>query len=264
MAELYNRVCELTIGNRVFNYPPFSIDFEQTLKLNVPSQTVVKLYNPAPETVEACEPTGSGRNKQNANITVSAGYKDDNGTCVIGEIYDFSFKSDSIDKVLECKVSDKTSKWQNAIINETYRNMRASDIITAIINAAGLSTTSVTVQADKTYKTFTATRFRTSLLQLVRDTDSEFYFKNGTIKIQPKTERNQQRVYRLTPNTGLIETPQKTNRGYKIKTLFFFAINLGDYVHIESRNIDNTFKIINGKKIFSTFEKAFCEFEVVQ
>lgn len=263
MANLYNRLASLNIAGRLFKYPPFSIEFEQTLKIGVPSSTIAKLYNPAPETIKACEKKGTGPATVFPHVIISAGYEQENGTCVIGKLYDYKVDRKGVDTILECKISDETLKWQNALVNVTYRQMMASAILTAVLAKVGISTDGVTLGSDKLYSTFTATTFRSALQKITADTNSEYYFSNGTLKVQSKTARNVKKVYVLSPSTGLLETPQKTQRGYKFKTLFFYKINVGDYVKLQTSKINTTLKIIQGKKTFSTFANAFCDWEAV-
>lgn len=263
MALLYNRVASANIGNRLFTFPPFDIEFDQTLKINKVTSTNLKLYNPAPDTIKACEKKGRGAGTTYPIAIVEAGYEEESGTCVIGEIFDYKVNRKGVDNILELKISDKTLQWQNAIINTTYRKMAAINILNGILAQVGIVGNIQSLGVNKFYETFTATTFKSAITKIVKDTNSEFFFKNGTITIQPKTFASK-RVLLLTPQTGLVETPQKTQRGYKFKTLFFFQLNVGDYVKLQTNSIDAILKITNGKKKFSTFGKAGCEWEGIQ
>lgn len=263
MSDLYNRVAEVRIEQRVFNYPPFSIEFDQTFKIGVPTTTMLKLYNPSPDTIKACEAKGSGASKSYPQVTISAGYVDDNGTCVIGSIYDYEVKKQGPDRILECKITDKTLSWQTAIINKTYIKTTASVILRDMLSTLGI-TADISLGSDKTYQTFTATTFRAAVQKIIKDTNSEYYFKNGTFYTQAKTKKNTLNVYRLTPTSGLLEVPKKTQRGWNFKTLFFYKLNVSDYVRLTTEKVDATLKIISGKKTFSTFGVAVCEWEGVQ
>jgi len=262
MAFLYNRTGSANIGNRLFTFPPFDFEFDQTLKIGKVSSTNLKLYNPSPDTIKVCEKKGRGASTQYPIAIIEAGYEQESGTCVIGEVFDYKVNRKNVDNILEIKISDQTLKWQSSLINKTYRKMTASNILTTILTQVGI-TANIVLGIDKFYNTFTATTLKSSLKKIVSDTNSEFFFKNGTLKVQPKTFASK-RVLLLTPQTGLLETPQKTQRGYKFKTLFFFQMNVGDYVKLTTNSIDAVLKITSGKKKFSTFGKAACEWEAVQ
>lgn len=260
MAELYKRIAEVRIGSRVFSYPPFSIEFDQTIKIGTPTTTILKLYNPNPDTIKACETKGSGASKQYPQVTIKAGYENESGTCVIGYIYDYEVKKTGADRVLECKISDQTLAWQTAVINKTYRQTLGSAIIRDILSTVGI-TAEVSLGSDKQYPTFTATTFRSAVTKIIKDTNSEYYFKNGTFTAQPKTKKNTLNVYSITPQTGLLEVPKKTQAGWAFKSLFLFKLNAGDYVKLTTEKVDAVLKLTSGKKQFSTFGDAVCEWE---
>lgn len=263
MSDLYKRIASVKIGNRVFTFPPFSVEFDQTIKIGVPTTTTLKLYNPAPDTIKACEATGAGLAKKYPQVTIDAGYEEEHGTCVIGSVYKYEVKKQGADRVLECNISDQTMNWQNAIINKTWKKTSGSVILKDMLASLGI-TASVSLGTDKTYVTFTATTFRSAVQKIITDTKSEYIFKNGTFEATPKTKKNTTNVYLLTPETGLLDVPKKTTTGWQFKTLFFYKLNGGDYVKLKTSTIDAILKIVSGKKSFSTFGDAVGEWEGVQ
>ena len=157
MSDLYKRIASVKIGNRVFTFPPFSVEFDQTIKIGVPTTTTLKLYNPASDTIRACEATGAGLAKKYPQVTIDAGYEEEHGTCVIGSVYKYEVKKQGADRVLECSISDQTMNWQNAIINKTWKRTSGSVILKDMLASLGI-TASVSLGTDKTYVTFTAFR----------------------------------------------------------------------------------------------------------
>jgi len=261
---LFYKKASVNIAGTVFTYPPFSIEFSQTLKIGKISTAKVKLYNPAPATIKLAESTKSGKTRLYSDIIVDAGYIEDSGTAVLGEIMDYSVLRKGQDIILEMSVSDKTSKWANAQIGEMWRNTRASTIIFEMMSRVGI-TSEIQLGEDKNYSKFVATKFREALKKIVKDTDSQFYFKNGILKIEPKTTAQDRTVLFISPETGLLGKIEKNTKGFQFKTLFFYKIQIGDIIKIQDKNVPSALvKIIEGKKNFATYRNSYCAFKAVE
>ncbi|MDD5774271.1 MAG: hypothetical protein PHX78_12490 [bacterium] len=251
----------MNIGGREFKCPPFSIEFEQKVIINAPTMTECKLYNPNNDTIKSAEGTKKGTYYDGPQVVITAGYEEENGICVLGKCSHFEVKRHGADTILAMKIWDTPTIWANTMIATTYNNLKISSIIQAIVNKAGLRFDSIKVGSDKILPTFTAQYFNTALQNLCKDSDSEYFFNNGILTVQSKTKLGTANAILLTPKTGLIDLPEKTQGGIKFKTLFLYKLMGGSIVKIESNNYNSVFKIIHGKKKFSTFGKAECEFE---
>jgi hypothetical protein len=258
---LFNRYAELNIGGRLFSSPPFSIEFDQTLKIGRLTQTKAKLYNPAPDTIERVEPRIEGRTKTFTEVIIDAGYDSDFGTAVLGLIHDYKVIKKSPDIILEMTIGDATEKWINNLVSKSWKKTFASIILNEIINDAGI-TTDISLGTDKQYRTFSARTLKGAIQKISKDTDSEYYFKNGILKIEPKQPLRTRQVLFISPTSGLLDKIEKTKKGFKFKTLFFYKLQMGDIVQIEDKNTPkSTVRLVTGKKKFSSFGKAECEFE---
>jgi len=263
MNALFNAVADLNINGREFSGPPFSIEFEQTLENNKPASAIVRLYNPALDTIKAAEATKQGRSFVYPVMTIDAGYEENRGTCIVGEITDYKVKLSGADKILEMKVADKTTKWSNAIINKTWSNTTASTILRSMLSEVGINAGTIELGNDFIYKRLTVSYLKQGIKKVIRDTDSIYFFNNGVFTVEPSTP-GQKKAVLLTYKTGLIEKPEKIQKGLKFKTLFMCQLVTGSVVHIQTEGIDKTFKIRKGKKKFSTFGNNECEFEGVE
>jgi len=261
---LFNKVAKVNIGGRLFSYPPFTIEFEQTMSMGSLESTVAKLYNPSPDTIKTAESKKQGRTRVYTQITIEAGYEDDYGTTVLGEIMAHKVKKHGADIILEMNIGDKTGIWANSIIMKSYNNQNASVIIDDMLSTVGI-TGEISLGSDKTYKTFIAKTFREAMKNIAKDTESIFYFKNGQLKMESSTYNRERQVLYISPSTGLIDRIEKNEKGFEFKTLFFHKLSTGDIVQIEdSRTPKATVKLTEGRKHFSTFGKSECEFKAVE
>jgi len=264
MNKLFNTTAQMTIaGTREFNAPPFAIEFEQSFEIGKPSSTTAKLYNPAPDTIKACEAIRKGRSFTYPTVSIDAGYVESQGTCVLGEIIEYKVSQSGPDKVLEMKISDKTSRWANALINKTWRNTKASVILSEMLSSVGIDAGAAEFGQDKLYKTLSVRYLKNGIKKIARDTNSEFYFDNGVFTMVPQSPR-QKKVISLAYDSGLIERPEKTKIGVKFNTLFMYQIVINSYVQITTDTINGIFRVRRGKKTFSTIGSSQCEFEGVE
>ncbi|TGK18036.1 hypothetical protein EHO61_11295 [Leptospira fluminis] len=261
MTALYNRVATVSVADRSFSFPPFSIEFTQEIKFKGPQSATLKLYNPAPETVGVFDAKPKGGGKVFPTVTVSAGYKEDSGTVILGEAFAYTLTREAQDRILEIKISDAATRWGTAMINKSYKNSSAEAIVRDICKTLNLTPGEITLGVGKFYESIVLRGFRESIAKISRDTNSDFFFKNGLLTIIPSNP-NVTSIVSLDPASGLLERPEKTSYGYKIKTLFLYNLILGSVVQIKSEEVNVRAKICKVNRTFSTFGDAYCEFEV--
>jgi hypothetical protein len=247
-TALYMRVCEMNVNGRVLTYPPMTLEFETEFSDRTPSQTKAKIYNPAPDTVSACEKRGNAF----APITISAGYQEDFGTCVVGEIVKYENKKGR-DSVLELTVSDKTSLWASAIINKSWKGViSARDAATQILRELGITPAEMGFGEEKSYQygiSFSGVPLRTAMERIARDTKSRFRFSHGQASFTKDTAGSGT-AFLLKYETGLLEA-SKTNGGYKIRTLFMYKMQGASLLHVVRPALDVLLRVRKGKPVFS-------------
>ncbi len=257
-APLYMRVCDIHIGGRVLSYPPMTLEFESEFSDRAPTQTKVKVYNPAPETVAACEKQG----RTFPLCTIAAGYQEDFGTCVVGEIVKFEEKR-ARDHVLEVSVSDKTSLWSGALVNRSWSgSITARDAATQILRDFGITASDINFSTEKTYDSglsFAGVPLRSALERIARDTGSRFRFSNGQASFLVESSGAGTAIV-LGYDSGLLEA-SKLSRGFKVRSLFMYKIQGGGLVVISKGGENSNARVRKGKHVFSPTGQAYTEFE---
>ncbi len=258
MSKLFRRVCEININGRVLAYPPFGIEFEKTFSESGPAQTTAKVFNPSPATYAAAQKRGNVFPK----VVISAGYEADYGTCVVGEIIKQEMKI-GLDRVLTLNISDKTSLWSNTRINKSWSGMiPAREAAQQVFNELGLTSSEIIFKTEKVYErglSFSGVSFNAAMERIARDTGSKFLFRNGRATFLPEN-RTTGTAHILSYNSGLIEAV-KIDGGYKVKSLFLYAIDTGSLVQVERNNEIIPMRVKKGKSQFSTSGNAYTEFE---
>ena len=255
--NLYKRVCAMNIGGRILNYPPMTLEFEISFSLTAPSQTNAKVMNPAPETIAACEKRGNNY----PVIIITAGYEEDNGTCVTGEIIKYLVKK-AADWTLELTIADKTSLWSNAVVNKSWSSsIHARQVVMQILSDVGVTAADIRFGREKVYErgiAFSGVPLRTAMERIARDTNSVFAFRNGQATFLSDTASRVTAIV-LNYDSGLIESA-KTDNGYKIKSLFMYKIQGGSAVVLQKGSESVNLKVLKGKHVFSP-TNAYTEFE---
>jgi len=265
MAQLFRKYAKLQIGNRQFTYPPVDIEFDQKISVQSIPMTEVKLYNPNEDTISMISKFNNyGYGPQ---ITIDAGYEELHGVCANGYVAKYDVKKESVDKILTFHVADQTLTI-GFQINKTYKNQSAETILKDMFSKVGIKNDIITLGKTKIYASFTAMEFNSSLINILKDTNSMYFCENGVMSIYPGIPvKTTQFVYLLSPDTGLVNIPEKSlvggMSGIKFQTLFLYNLHAGSVFKMQSSHMKGTFKIWSGKKRFSSFQKSECEYEAI-
>ncbi len=234
-----------------------TLEFENSFSLYAPSQTKAKIINPAPDTITACE-------KKKSNypaITITAGYTEKSGTCVVGEIIKFTH-TPGVDSTLDIEIGDRTSLWSYARINKSWSNsVSARDVASVILSDVGVVASDMIFEVEKIYDkgiSFSGTTLRSAMLRIAKDTKSTFSFKNGQASFLSSSGGVITALV-LNYTSGLVEAA-KSEKGWKVKTLFLHEIQAGSIVVLEKGKEQIKLKVLSGKHQFSP-TSAYTEFE---
>lgn len=264
----YKRIAKFTIGSgpssRILNYPDFTLEFEKNFDLNgEPDETVAKIFNPSPETSKAFVP----KNGKNVNMIISAGYTFDSGLVTLGEVIDLQTETVGNDRVLIATIHDRNSRWQRTMVTKTFSGVqKASFIIKNIFDGFGIDAT-INLGNDKTFedKSISST-LRRFVEDMAKETDSNFFMSDARMIFQPKATKGKKVVFLLSPDTGIIDRPEVTDKGLLIKSIFNYRFRGNDTVQVRFKNntdinIDSSFKVLRGLHSFRD-KDAFTELEV--
>jgi hypothetical protein len=266
MAEFYNRVVKLNIEGKLFEYNltddkrfmiEFNIDFD-IAKLS--NSSTIKIYNINDETIELVRPKANGKQKEFKLFTLEAGYKDNFGIVLAGEIYDSKVTKNGVDKILELKCGGNISKFGNLPINKTYNNKNTSYIVKDILQTSGFESGGVIPESEILYTSITIKDLREGLKRLAKDSISELYISNNQIFFKKPDATNE--VIKLGFTSGLLQEPEKTDAGYNIKSLFNYRITQGNRILVSAKK-DYTLKVVRGKHSFSPIGQSITEFEAI-
>lgn len=237
---------------------PFHISFET--EFDRFNSSTVRLFNPNKQTIAATESQKSGRGRKYPQLNLTAGYKDEHGMVVSGEIYESKTKKEGPDNILEMKVSEKAGSWGATQIMKNYYRLNVSLILPDIISRAKLELGLFQLGSDVRVSHYSRT-LKNSIENLCKLSESEYYWENGKINIQPLSPSSKNAVILLDYSSGLIGHPEKDNGQWKVRSLFRHKLKKNVSVRVSSAEFDGQLRITKGKHKFSNFESdSYTEF----
>lgn len=266
-SRLYKRTAELEIQpvagiSKTFSSPPFRIDFET--EFDRFSSTKIKLYNPNQDTIDSVESKKIAGRLQYAKLFLTAGYEDSAGIVVAGSIYKYTNKKQGADRILELQSTEQASSWSSSVNRKSYKKLPAQIIISDILANSDILIGKIQLK-NNTLISYTSSTLKKSVDDICRMTESEFYFKENRIFIQPIGYTPVPSQILLDYTSGLIDRPEKIeNKKWKIKSLFRHEFRLNQVLYVQAGDLDSQIKIVKGKSRFSSHADSNSEFEGVE
>ena len=266
-SRLYKRTAELEIkpvsgASKTFSSPPFRIDFET--EFDRFSSTKIKLYNPNQDTIDSVASQKIAGELQYAKLFLTAGYEDSAGVVVAGSIYKYSNKKQGADRILELQSTEQASSWSESVFRKNYKDFPAQLIILDILEKSDILIGKIELK-NNILLNYTSSTLKKSVDDICRMTESEFYFKENRIYIQPVGYSPIPSQILLDYSSGLIDRPEKIeNKKWKIKSLFRHEFRLNQVLYVKGGDLDSQIKIIKGKSRFSSHADSNSDFEGVE
>jgi hypothetical protein len=278
-VNLFRKQASIIIGDRQFNFPPFSIKFRLKYEYGSFTNITAQLYNPNDLTIGRCSRALVGDTEVRAPVRILAGYEGNFGAVADGTIGKWDVFRDDTNRILEIEIND-ADVWKDKRVKISARNVRASEVVALMLAQVGKPGV-IDLGEDVFYKRFVFNKTAYELIEnrIRIDTNSNYAFRNGILYMDPKVPVSQVPQQVLTYDSGLVGVPEKIERprrkrrpafqGYKIQTLFFFGLVLGAPVRVKADSadpnkspLDVVGTIEKGNVKFSTFDDETSDYEV--
>lgn len=150
------------------------------------------------------------------------------------------------DSVTTFEIGDGLKSFQNSRVDVSFKQgTPAKDIFQTLTNAMGLAKGE---QKDIPQKSFPgglslSGPVRDHMNYLTDKLDLEWSIQNGAVQILPKGKSTSQAAFLLSPETGLIGSPNKKDKGLEVVSLLQPEINPGRIVEIQSKFVKGQFRV---------------------
>jgi hypothetical protein len=225
------------------------------------------LYNPSEKTIAAATAPQGGKKQ---TFIIDAGYEEDHGICITGEIHKAEVKVQGTEKVLEMEIHDSVTDLSNRRVCRSWpRNARASKVVNDLSSLFALKQGKIEVGTDKTYPNGLTLnkKLKDAVKDIARETQSDFFIRDGRFYFISKNNQGLRTGVVLSPAQGLIGSPEVKQTGnrttLKIKSLFNYKIGAGEHVTLKSDSVKGDFKVLKGSHSYSV-ENAYTSMEVIR
>ncbi len=237
-------------GARELNFPEFSLAFTTVFDSKpTPNTTEATIWNPSNATIQSVDRSGGAPIK----MLISAGYETDKGQVVAGEIKTFSISREGTDRLLKIQLIDQIENWSSARVSRTFAGKnKASEMVNDFLNSFGL-VADITLGEDVVLENRSFnTKLKNALIQLARETKSDFFMRDGRIIFRPKSSPGTTTIFQLSPISGLKGRPEReTDGNVRAVSIFNYRLGSGDSIGLKSEEVDALFVIESGRHIFS-------------
>jgi len=261
MAEQFLRIATVNLAGREFSSPPFSLEFSvEFVSASTPATAEIVLRNVSDDTVAAAEKRG----KEFPRLTLTAGYQNDSGIVMLGNVIESVGAWEGPDRTLKLKVMDSASVWNTAFVSLSYSTPTpASVILSALLAKAGIVGAQIQPANNKVFDRYSVNcSFRDALLRLAKDTGSEVFARQGQIYFRSPSARDSATAIVIEPEE-IIGEVQKTSTGVRVRTLFNHRFAPGVFVDLQSKRQPGLYRVKKAKLSWSDSGDAGVEWEGV-
>jgi len=251
MSEFWIRETVVSGCGREFRYPDYEIQFRVDFaKGGDPDLAVIELYNLAPETEQVF--------KHGEEMVLRAGYQEDIGIVMAGEIRHVRAFDEGADRICEIEVHDTSDAYQGMEISESYvPGTTGSQILERVISMSGLERGKIQLVRDAVYSEGRSVdgTIKDVIKKIAEDCGSEVHVTHGTIHILPPGGWHDEAVL-LSPETGLIGSPKRIEDDdesssvlWEAESLLNYRIRAGTLVQVESKRVNGLFAVESGSHV---------------
>jgi predicted Rdx family selenoprotein len=225
----------------------------KTLERN-PNRAEVQIYNLAPKTKSLLE-------AKNTKLRVSIGYlgltpegktaalvesSSTVETVLIGDVTKAVHKGEFPDIITKIEVGDGTNKHRNSRHDKGYPpGTKFKQVVRDVVDSMGLGHGPEEGIPDKSFAHGISLSglSREHLTELLEDEGLEWSIQDETVQILPQDKGTSESIIFLSPETGLIGSPNPTAKGVEFTSLLQPRLRPGRRVQLESREFKGIFKV---------------------
>ncbi len=233
MADLYDRFCELKIGEAGKTGLLIS-----DLLINI---KIDKFKDSTPNTLDLTitnlDPTIRQGIKKGQVVEINAGYKPDHGVIFTGFIDKITNESQRPDYITKIESKDGLKNILSSLAFKTFAaNTKVSTVINYLIEQLGVSKgalSGIPSEAKFNNSITLANTVKYYLDTYAKTYNFKWSIQDGFIHILKPTEKINNIAIDLDENSGLLSDLEPTEKGFKCRSLLRWSLNPSNYVKIK-------------------------------
>ncbi len=241
LGELFGRVVRVEVGQP----GAVGIAYEGLRVVFAVERTAGRALNSAKVQIYGLSATSSARfSEKDAELRLLAGYGVP-GQIFIGGIDRAVRKQQGADWITEIEAQDGASTYRGVWISKTWAAQTTTDqILAEIARMAGLPLGYVAPLPNVTISTplTVSGPLRSALSALADTVGAEWSIQDGELQVLVPTGGTSSSAVRLSPESGLIDSPQKTKEGVEVVALLQPTITPGRRFVLDSREFKGIYR----------------------
>ncbi len=262
MTDLFNRNWSLRVGTILIRANTLDIAFNVTkTKRREPNKAAIKIYNLNREHRDQIEESSE------VNVTLEAGYNDDLSVIFSGNLRSGESVYTGNDVITSIEGEDGGTAYRRSILSRSFpAGTEVLTVLKAAVEGLGVGQGNLrdfssinilemgTTYPEGTVLNGPARDEVNRIVRSIRDTDSartrySWSIQNGNFQIRRGRRPVRDRAIKLTPQSGLLESPVRTRpdgrrpRFVSAKSLLIPGIFPGRIIVLESKFISGNFSV---------------------
>lgn len=237
MSRLFGRDVRVTVlpsGREGVEIRGLRMEFDvEKTSTSAPNSLNLKIYNLSDKTV-------SSINRRDYSLRLEAGYQESIALLYAGDVQTVIDEWQPPDRLTTLECGDGHSVLRTSTLFESFAaGTSARTIFERVANAMNVPLGEVRGVDDRQYVSgFSAAgSARTVLDTLCRRLKVRWSILDGVLVVLPLGEATREEIVVLSPDTGLIGSPERTDEGLRFRSLLNPKLNPGRRVRIESRSL---------------------------
>jgi hypothetical protein len=185
---------------------------------------------------------------KNTTIILEAGYEDTTEVIFNGNVTKVIHSKEGPDIISKIELADGGNKYRNARISKGIPpGAKVKQVINELVLSMGLTQGPIIGVPNTQYANGITLQGLTKdrLDEVCKSHGLRWSIQDGAVQIVPENKTTLDTVVVMSPDTGLIGSPNKTKDGVEFKSLLQPVLKPGKRVKIESLFINGIFKIAN-------------------
>lgn len=183
--------------------------------------------------------------RKGTTVMIEAGYEGSNyGEIFQGDIIQaMGYRENGTDFILKIVAADSDRFLNEGFVtNNIKRGLTQRQAAESLVTKATVPTKINTISEQLSKSTLPRGKVffgmaKDYLQQIAKTSNATLYMNNGQVNILKASDPPDDRIFKLTPQSGLIGTPQQTELGIKAKALLIPQIRVNRSVQVESHYI---------------------------
>lgn len=228
----------ITSSGKARQFDNLQVEFEiKRTASKRPSPGKIQIYNLSEDSFNFAK-------TEDAQISLFAGYENLVSNIFFGDIDNIKKKANGLDIVSEITARDGGKAYSDGLISKTFTKASAKKVFESIADEMGLPISFYDERIVYEFSDYTMFgKPREYMDEVCQIVSASWSIQSGSIVISKIGEKINKRVVLLSPESGLIGSPEKEKKVVKVKSQLNGLLEPKSIVKLQSKEFDSFYEI---------------------